>query len=91
MSRLWALLWSAGILGRGFKAGIFGVRYRPKGFRGHGSKLMDSLSMLPNQARYHLRYTREYLTIINESGGDCNPLQNVLQFFHDPKGESRCE
>ena len=81
------MLWSAGILGRRFKAKIFDIRYRPKGFRGHGSKLMDSPAMLPNQARYHLRYTREYPIIINESGDDCNPQQNVLQSFHDPKGE----
>lgn len=81
------MLWSAENFERGFALGDCEISYCPNAFWEQGSTLQDSPSMLPNQARYHLRYTREYPIIINESSGDCNPQQNVLQSFHDPKGE----
>ena len=76
---LWAVLWSVGIFERRYAAEDFGSHYCPKHFRGHGSKLMDNPSMLPNQARYQLRYTRIQLSIIIESKGDCKAFLAVVQ------------
>ena len=83
-------MWSKGNLERGFATGDFRMCYRPSGFRACRSKQLDATPILPNQARYHLRYTRRSLTIINESNGDCKPFHNVVQSLKTQKGELQC-
>ncbi len=56
--RLWAKLWSSGILERLRKEGKSVFRYCPSPFRACRFGTMDRRSILPNVARYQLRYTR---------------------------------
>ena len=51
-------MWSKGNLERGFEIEFFNMCYCPSGFRVCDLKPSNLTPIYPNQARYHLRYTR---------------------------------